>query len=95
MRPCVHPDAAMFEFSSRVIQLQADEFAVLRNVNGYYAAVKIRSITDRLRGDHTNDGVSFDYQILGDGSHSFSNASSNSGVAGSTPMLVTSVTAAI
>ncbi|MBT2794566.1 hypothetical protein [Paraburkholderia strydomiana] len=88
-------DAATFEFSSRVIQLQTGEVAVLRNVNGYYAALTIRSITDRLRGDSVNDVVSFDYQILSDRSRSFSTAPANVRIGSSSPEPMPSVTATI
>lgn len=88
-------DAAAHGFSLRALQLQAGEVAVLRNVNGYYAAVKIRSITDRFRGNATKDTVSFDYQILSDGSHSFSPPLDTAAPDGGIPKLMPPVTAVI
>ncbi|WP_081077733.1 hypothetical protein [Burkholderia stagnalis] len=88
-------DAATLGFSSRTIQLRKDEVAVLRNVNGYYAAVKISSITDRFRGGHTNDMVSFEYQILSDGSRSFLTTPATVVSGRSIPKLLQSVTATI
>lgn len=55
-------DAILYDSSSRVRRPKIGEVAVVKNVNGYYAAVKIISIKDDTRKDDY-DEVIFDYVV--------------------------------
>lgn len=88
-------NATTYSFSSRAIELQRNEVAVLRNVNGYYAALKIKSIEDRTRGDGKRDEVTFEYRILTDGGDSFLAAQGTAAQGGTVPVLLPSATATI
>jgi hypothetical protein len=63
-------DARQYDGSSRVRRPRINEIAVLQNLNGIYAAIKILSIKDDSRGQE-NDEVVFDYKIQTNGSPSF------------------------
>jgi hypothetical protein len=65
-------DARLYDGSSRVRRPNINEIAVLQNVNGFYAAIKILSIMDDTRGSE-NDEVVFEYKIQTNGSPDFSN----------------------
>ncbi|WP_428569363.1 MAG: hypothetical protein ACP59X_10995 [Solidesulfovibrio sp. DCME] len=64
-------NAAALDFSSRHQTPQLQQFIVLRNVNGYFAAVQIVTVTDTMRGDQ-KDELCFRYWILNDGTADFS-----------------------
>jgi hypothetical protein len=64
-------DAARFDYSSRFREPQEGQILLLRNVDGLYAALKIRDIKAIGYGDAV-DEVSFDYVILEDGRRDFS-----------------------
>ncbi|RUR96867.1 TIR domain-containing protein [Pectobacterium polaris] len=55
-------DARLYDGSSRVRRPKTGGIAILKNVNGYYAAIKIVSIKDDTRGADF-DEVIFDYII--------------------------------
>ncbi|MGV8955474.1 MAG: hypothetical protein ACOH2M_30545 [Cypionkella sp.] len=65
-------DAAIYDFSSRTRSPSVGQIVVWRNVNGIYAATKIRSIKDDSRGGD-RDELSFEFVILPDGGSDFSN----------------------
>ncbi|HDR9105125.1 TPA: hypothetical protein QDB04_001956 [Burkholderia vietnamiensis] len=88
-------NAKTYSFTSRAIELQRNEVAVLRNVNGYYAALKITSIEDRTRGDGKRDEVTFEYRILTDGGYSFFAKQGAAVQGGTVPVLLPSATATI
>lgn len=64
-------DAARFNYSSRVRQPRRGQILLLRNLDGYYAALKILSIKSAGYNDDV-DEVRFDYVILSDGGRDFS-----------------------
>lgn len=68
-------DAARFDYSSRDRSPSEGEILLLRNVQGLYAALKIRDVKAIGYGD-TVDQVTFDYVILVDGSRDFSGVAS-------------------
>lgn len=55
-------DARIYDDSSRIRRPKIGEIAILKNVNGYYAAIKIISIKDDTRGADF-DELAFDYVI--------------------------------
>lgn len=64
-------DAARFDYSTRERKPKTGEIALLRNKNGFYAALKILAI--KAVGYNSNvDEVSFRYAILEDGTKNFS-----------------------
>ncbi|MDK7757740.1 MULTISPECIES: toll/interleukin-1 receptor domain-containing protein [Providencia] len=63
-------DARVYDGSSRVRRPKLNQIAVLQNINGFYAAIKILSIKDDTRGAEY-DEVTFDYMIQTDGSPDF------------------------
>ena len=64
-------DAARFNYSSRVRQPQRGQILLLRNLDRYYAALKILSVKSAGHNDGV-DEVRFDYVILSDGGRDFS-----------------------
>lgn len=58
-------DASIYDMSSRLRTVNEGQVAVLKNHDGYYAAIKIVDILDRGRSDNRDELV-FDYQILND-----------------------------
>lgn len=56
-------DVDKYDTSSRTRHVGINQIAVLKNNNGFYAAVKILSLKDDIRGD-LNDEVLFEYAIL-------------------------------
>jgi len=63
-------DARRFDTSSRTRRPKINELAVIQNINGFYAAIKILAIKDDTRGDK-NDEVTFEYCIQTNGSPNF------------------------
>ena len=63
-------DATIYDFSSRVRCPQLGQIIVWRNVNGLYAATKIVTISDDMRGAAC-DELTFEFVILPDGATSF------------------------
>lgn len=63
-------DARVYDHSSRVRAVYLDQIAILQNMNGFYAAVKVISIKDDTRG-HENDELTFEYVIQTNGSPDF------------------------
>jgi len=64
-------DASVYDFTSRTRRPQLGEIAVLRNVQGFYAAIHILSIKDDTRGA-TRDEVRIRFAIQPNNSPSFS-----------------------
>lgn len=64
-------DISDFDFSSRTRTIQKNEIAILKNVYGNYAAVKIIDIKDNTRGDD-RDELTFKYVINPKGKTDFS-----------------------
>lgn len=64
-------DARIYDGSSRVRRPNINQIAVLQNINGFYAAIKIHEIKDDTRGD-SNDEIRFEYEIQTNGSPDFS-----------------------
>jgi hypothetical protein len=64
-------DASVYDFTSRARRAQLGEIAVLRNVQGFYAAIQILSIKDNTRGTD-RDEVRIRFAIQPNGSPSFS-----------------------
>ena len=64
-------DAARFNYSSRVRQPQRGQILLLRNRDGYYAALKVLSVKSAGHNDGV-DEVRFDYVILPDRGRDFS-----------------------
>lgn len=52
------------------------QIVVLRNTDGFYAAVRLLSIKDKTRGD-SQDELRFEYSIQPDGTDDFTNTASN------------------
>jgi len=63
-------DASVFDTSSRSRRLQVNGIAILQNLHGYYAAVKLIAALDKSKGD-TIDEATVEYRIQDDGSSSF------------------------
>lgn len=63
-------DARIYDGSSRVRRPNVGQIAVLRNANGFWAAIKITEIRDDTRGS-SFDEITFDYVIQTNGSPSF------------------------
>ncbi|MCG8803994.1 TIR domain-containing protein [Tenacibaculum finnmarkense] len=63
-------DARIYDGSSRVRRLKINQIAILQNINGFYAAIKILSIKDDSKGSE-NDEVTFEYNIQTNGSPDF------------------------
>ena len=63
-------DARAYDGSSRIRRPNVGQIAVLRNKNGFFAAIKIISIKDDTRGSQF-DEITFDYIIQTNGSPSF------------------------
>ena len=72
-------DAASFDFSSRTRTVKTGEVAVLRNIEGFYAAVKVTKVEDDSRGGDS-DALTISYIILTDGGANFSGAATTSAV---------------
>ncbi|MDR3176364.1 MAG: hypothetical protein LBU06_07530 [Desulfovibrio sp.] len=64
-------NAEEYDQSSRCRTIQINEIAILKNVNLFYAAIKIINIKDDMRGAD-NDEITFDYMILPDRTSNFS-----------------------
>lgn len=69
-------DARLYDSSSRVRTSNINQIALLQNVNGFYAAIKILAVKDDTRGAEF-DAVTFDYVIQTNGSPDFSSFKSN------------------
>lgn len=67
-------DARNYDSSSRVRRPNINQIAIVQNINGFYAAIKILSIKDDTRG-HLNDEVSFEYIIQANGTPDFTTIS--------------------
>ena len=65
-------DASNFDMSSRTRTPQENEFVVLKNVNGYFAVLRILDVKDRTRADNI-DELSFEYWIQKNKTSDFSN----------------------
>ncbi|NQZ25034.1 MAG: toll/interleukin-1 receptor domain-containing protein [Colwellia sp.] len=63
-------DARVYDGSSRVRRPNLNQIAVVQNVNGFFAAIKIIDIKDDTRGSES-DEVSFEYVIQTNGSPDF------------------------
>lgn len=63
-------DASAYDFSSRARKLRTGEVAILRNINGFYAAVQIVQIQDDSRGA-ASDALTIRYLILPNGDRDF------------------------
>jgi hypothetical protein len=64
-------DASAYDFTSRSRRVQTGEIAVLRNVEGFYAAIHVLAIKDDTRGSE-RDEARIKFVIKSDGSASFS-----------------------
>lgn len=64
-------DATAHDFSSRVRTVRTGEVAVLRNVEGFYAAIKVIKVEDDRRGAES-DALTIAFRILPDGGTDFS-----------------------
>ena len=67
------PDASSYDFTSRSRTPRVGEIVVLRNTNGFYAAVQILQVKDDSRGA-TSDALTIRYLILPDSSNNFAAA---------------------
>lgn len=66
-------NASVYDFTSRTRRPRVGEVAVLRNRDGFYAALEILDVKDDTRGaDH--DALTFRYSIQSDGSSRFAPA---------------------
>ncbi len=63
-------DARTYDNSSRIRRPKVEQIAVLRNANGFFAAIKVISIKDDNRGSPF-DEITFDYVIQTNRSPSF------------------------
>ena len=63
-------NASSLDYTSRTRTPRVGQIVVLRNVNGFYAAVHVNSIKDDTRGDD-HDELRFQYVIQDDGTDSF------------------------
>ena len=66
-------DASLFDFSSRTRTVRTGEVAILRNVEGFYAAVKVTKVEDDSQGSES-DALTISYVILTGGGTDFSRA---------------------
>jgi hypothetical protein len=66
-------DASAYDFTSRTRTPRVGEIAVLRNTNGFFAAVQILQVEDDSRGA-ASDALTINYLILPDGSNNFAAA---------------------
>ena len=64
-------DARIYDGSSRTRAPKIGQVAVLQNINGYWAAIKVVKIRDDTRDDDS-DEVTFDYVVQTNGSPYFS-----------------------
>ena len=64
-------DATVFDRSSRSNALNIGEIAVLKNVQGYFALVKLHDVRNKDRG-HGRNEITIEYRILTDRSTDFS-----------------------
>lgn len=64
-------EASAYDFTSRSRTLQTGEIAVLRNTNGFFAAVQILGVDDDTR-EAPSDALTIRYLILPGGEHDFS-----------------------
>lgn len=69
-------DARVYDGSSRVRTVHLNQLAVLKNRNGFFAALKIISIKDDSRG-YDSDEVTFEYIIQSNGTPSFAASKSS------------------
>lgn len=69
-------DARVYDGSSRIRKLKLNQIAVIQNVNGFFAAIKILDIKYDGRGSDS-DEVSFEYMIQTNGSPDFTTISKN------------------
>lgn len=69
-------DARLYDGSSRIRRPRINQVAILKNANGFYAAIKILSIRDDARGSEF-DEVTFDYIIQTNGSPDFTSFKSS------------------
>lgn len=65
-------DVSTLDFTSRVRCPALGQFVVLQNIKGFFALLRIESIADTTRGDHSNE-LRFRYWIRPDGGSDFSN----------------------
>jgi len=63
-------DARNYDSTSRVRRPNINQIAIIQNINGFYAAIKILSIKDDTRG-YPNDEVTFEYIIQTNGTPNF------------------------
>ena len=63
-------DARIYDGSSRTRHLKFGQIAVIKNANGFFAAIKIISIKDDTRGSQFDELI-FDYVIQTNGTPSF------------------------
>lgn len=63
-------DASKYDFSSNTRTVRTGEIAVLRNVYGFYAAIKVLRVEDDSRGADS-DALTIRYAILADGEKDF------------------------
>jgi hypothetical protein len=63
-------DASAYDFTSRVRTVKTGEIAVLRNTNGFYAAIEVVRVEDDSRGA-PSDALTIRYAILPDGGKDF------------------------
>jgi len=66
-------DASKLDYSSRVRTADENQIVIWKNANGLYAATKVLGVKDDTRGDD-RDELTFEYEILPDGSTNFSNS---------------------
>ena len=69
-------DARHYDGSSRSRTIHINQIALLQNINGFYAAIKILAIKDDTRGSKF-DEVTFDYVIQSNGSPDFRSLKKN------------------
>ena len=65
-------NAESLDYTSRCRKVHLNQIAVLKNRNGFFAAIQVLEIKDDTRKDD-RDEVRFKYVIQGDGSDNFSN----------------------
>jgi len=65
-------DATVYDFEPRSRTIDEGQIVVLKNVNGYFAALKVIDVKYEDRGDN-QDELTFEYAIQVDGSADFSN----------------------
>jgi hypothetical protein len=70
-------DAAVYDYSSRARSLRTGEIAVLRNTDGFYAAVQVVKIEDDARGAES-DALTLRYAILTQGGKDFASPGADS-----------------